>query len=255
VNNNKILVVDDEAPIRDFIEKAFSRIGYSVRSTASGEEALEILEHEYFPVLFIDLGLETMSGFDLCEQIRQDGSDAIIYAITGYAKLLGQHEILEAGFDDCFVKPLRVETLYQAVKEAFEKIEKTANYSTPNKGAIERILIIDDNVRFRTMLGKMLKAEGFEVVEASNGKEGVKRQSEQPADLVITDIIMPKVNGIETMLDIQEIDPNARFIAVSGGGWYGSEIEFDMAKTLGAVTLKKPFERKELLEAIKQLQN
>jgi DNA-binding response OmpR family regulator len=255
VNENKILVVDDEAPIRDILEKAFSRIGYSVRSAASGEEALEILEHEYFPVIFIDLGLETMTGFELCEQIRKDSSDAIIYAITGYAKLLGEHEILEAGFDDCFVKPIKLETLYQAVKDAFEKIEKMANNPTPNNSVIERILIIADDEQFRRVLGKMLEVEGFEVITVSDRDEGVKRQSEQPADLIITDIMMPKKNGIETILDIQEVDPKARFIAVSGRCWYGSSIELDMAKTLGAVSIEKPFKRKELLEAIKQLQN
>ena len=57
--------------------------------------------------MFIDLGLETMNGFELCENIRKNNPDAIIYALTGYAGLFGPQEILEAGFDDYFAKPNR----------------------------------------------------------------------------------------------------------------------------------------------------
>ena len=255
MNENKILIVDDEAAIRVMLKRAFRRVGYSVRSAASGEEALEILEHEYISVMFLDLGLETMSGFDLCERIRKHSPDAVIYAITGYAKLFGQCEIPEAGFDDYFVKPFSVETLYQAASQAFEKIDLLAKIHGPANHVIERILIIDDDDQFRWVLRKILEKEGFEVMEASDGEDGIKRQSEQPADLIITDVIMPKKNGIETMLDIQKTDSKAKFITVSGGGWYGTEIDFDIAQILGAITIEKPFGRGKILEAIKQLQN
>jgi CheY-like chemotaxis protein len=131
VENRKILVVDDEAPYRDMLERAFSRIGVSVCSVATGEEALEVLTREYIPVMFLDLGLETLNGLDLCEQIREDSPYAIIYALTGYTKLFGQQEILEAGFNDSFAKPFRLETLYQAVREAFEKIDQLAKSHNP----------------------------------------------------------------------------------------------------------------------------
>ena len=131
VEKRKILVVDDEAPIRDMLERAFSGIDVSVCSVATGEEALEILTREYIPVMFLDLGLETLNGLDLCEQIREDCPYAIIYALTGYTKLFGQQEILEAGFNDYFTKPFRLDTLYQAVKEAFEKIDQLAKSYNP----------------------------------------------------------------------------------------------------------------------------
>ena len=121
----KILVVDDEQIILDMLGDAFSKVGYSVFLATNADEALEILTQESITLMFIDLGLETMSGFDLCERIRKDNSDAIIYALTGYAEFLGSHEILESGFDDCFAKPIRLKDLYQTVKESFEKLDKT----------------------------------------------------------------------------------------------------------------------------------
>jgi CheY-like chemotaxis protein len=118
-----------------------------------------------------------------------------------------------------------------------------------------RVLVIDDEVQFRMMLRQFLENSGFEVVEAANGYEGVKLFFEEPTDLVISDIIMPEKEGIETVMEIRRRFPNAKVIVVSGGGWYGTDLDFDMAEKLGAITLKKPFELSELSAAIKTLLN
>jgi DNA-binding response OmpR family regulator len=251
MNAKKILVVDDEASIREMFEMAFSRKGYSVGSAATGEEALEILAHEDFPVMYIDLGLETMSGFDLCERIRENDSRAIIYAVTGYAGILGPEEILEAGFNDYFSKPLDFDVLLKSAAAAFEKIDRSAKDSCPI--VVKRILIIDDDESFRKMLRHMLESQGFEVMEACDGEAGIRRQSACPADLIISDIVMPKKEGIETVLTIKEQYPDVKIIVVSGFGWYGNEAEIDLARAMGARTLKKPFKHKELLAIIEQL--
>ena len=121
-------------------------------------------------------------------------------------------------------------------------------------GAV-RVLVIDDEVQFRMILRQFLENSGFEVVEAANGDEGVKLFFEKPADLVISDIIMPGKEGIETVMEIKRQFPNAKVIVVSGGGWYGTDLDFDMAEKLGAVTIKKPFELNELAAAIQTLLN
>lgn len=118
-----------------------------------------------------------------------------------------------------------------------------------------RVLIIDDEVQFRTMLRKFLQSSGYEVAEAGNGEEGIKLFFEKPADMVISDIIMPEKEGIETVMEIKRQFPNAKVIVVSGGGWYGTDLDFDMAEKLGALTLKKPFELQELSDAIQKLLN
>jgi CheY-like chemotaxis protein len=246
----KILVVDDEPIILEMLSDAFGKVGYSVLRSTNAEQAIEILGQETIPVMFIDLGLETMNGFELCEHIRKENPEAIIYALTGYAGLFGSHEIFEAGFDNYFAKPIRLQDLYIAVRESFEKLDRLAYKKT-----IKRILVVDDEEQFRKMLRKTLEQGGYEVVEAADGDEAIKRHFDQPADLIITDIIMPRKEGIETVLEIKEKDPKVKFIVVSGDNWYSSDVEFEIAKTLGAKTLKKPFERKALFEAIKQLQN
>ena len=116
-----------------------------------------------------------------------------------------------------------------------------------------RVLLIDDEVQFRIMLCRFLENSGYEVVEAADGEEGLKLFLEKTADLVISDIIMPEKDGIETVLEIKRRFPKAKIIVVSGGGWYGTDLDFDMAEKLGALTLKKPFELQELADAIQTL--
>ena len=123
VSERKILIVDDEASIREMLEMAFGKAGYLVRLATGAEEALEILRKEYIPVMFIDLGLEKMNGFELCENIRKINPQALIYALTGYAGVFGPREMLEAGFDDYFAKPISLKDIYRAVKESFIKLE------------------------------------------------------------------------------------------------------------------------------------
>jgi CheY-like chemotaxis protein len=117
------------------------------------------------------------------------------------------------------------------------------------------ILLIDDEEPFRSVLRQVLRNAGYDVVEASNGAEGIKYFYEKPADMIITDIIMPEKEGIETIIELKNAYPDVKLIAMSGGGWYGTDIDFDMAKKLGAHTLNKPFALQELLDVVNELLN
>ena len=131
VDEKKILIVDDEDTIREILEKAFCKAGYCVRLATGAKEALEILRNEYIPVIFIDLGLETMNGFELCGHIRKDSPSAFIYALSGNAELFSPHENRGAGFDDYFTKPISINILYKVAKDSFEKIQRLTNKPRP----------------------------------------------------------------------------------------------------------------------------
>ena len=117
-----------------------------------------------------------------------------------------------------------------------------------------RILIIDDDVQILDMLRQTLELKGYEVVDATNGKEGIRLYRENPADLIITDIIMPDKEGIETIIELKRDFPDVKIIAISGGGRIGPEGYLSMAKKLGArYTFSKPVKREELLAAVREL--
>ena len=117
-----------------------------------------------------------------------------------------------------------------------------------------RILIIDDDVQFLKMLRQMLERAGYEIVEASNGKIGIKLFRENPTDLIITDIFMPDKDGLETIMELKQEFPAIKIIAMSGGGQKNEFCYLDIAKIFGVNrSLNKPFERQEILQVIEEL--
>jgi CheY-like chemotaxis protein len=116
------------------------------------------------------------------------------------------------------------------------------------------ILIIDDDVQIRAMLRRILGRAGYEVVEAPDGRQGIRLHRQQPADLIITDIIMPEKEGIETIMELRHDFPGLKILAISGGGREPPDEYLQMAKSFGAQrTLAKPFGPKDLLKAVGEL--
>ena len=114
-----------------------------------------------------------------------------------------------------------------------------------------RILVIDDDNQMREMLRRKLENEGYEVLDASDGNVGMKLLRERDADLVITDIIMPNKEGIETILELKRDFPDVKVIAICGGGRFGPEDYLHLAKGLGVhSTFSKPFKLHDLLGSI-----
>ncbi len=116
-----------------------------------------------------------------------------------------------------------------------------------------RILIIDDEAELRAMLRRMLERAGHEVTEAANGAQGIRLYEQDAPDLIITDIIMPEREGVETIIALRRADPELPIIAISGGGRLAATDFLSMAKKLGARhTLSKPFGHDQLLEAVSE---
>ena len=117
-----------------------------------------------------------------------------------------------------------------------------------------RILVIDDNEMVRDILSDLLEAEGHEVRTATEGRGGLALLADFMADIVITDILMPGQEGIETIQELRASNPETKIVAISGGGTrYGLSF-LDMAEKLGAhATLSKPIDAKELAAVVERL--
>ncbi|MHC4972422.1 MAG: response regulator [Planctomycetota bacterium] len=113
-----------------------------------------------------------------------------------------------------------------------------------------RILVVDDEDVVRSLLKTILKHDGHEVVEACDGNEAIGIHKDDPADLVIVDLVMPKKHGLDTILEMREHHPKTRFIVMTGAlpSLLDSE---NMATMLGnALTLAKPMTPPDLLQAV-----
>ena len=120
------------------------------------------------------------------------------------------------------------------------------------------ILIVDDDPQIRELLSIMLGHDKHTVSVAEDGEAAIKSYKSHKPDLVITDILMPKKDGIDMICELVGLDPNIPVIAMSGGrgAMLTSEFNLDSAKLIGAkVILKKPFTLIQLQEAIKEVMN
>ncbi|MBU1699657.1 MAG: response regulator [Candidatus Eisenbacteria bacterium] len=117
-----------------------------------------------------------------------------------------------------------------------------------------RILVVDDDNQVRSMLRLTLEREGYEIVEAADGFEAIQLFRENPFDLIITDIIMPGLEGFETIQRLRAESPDVKIIAISGGGRLAPEGYLEVAENLGALkALTKPVDHDELLATVREL--
>jgi len=118
------------------------------------------------------------------------------------------------------------------------------------------ILLVDDHAEFLAVQRELLEDAGHTVVTASDGFKALAAVEARNFDLVITDIIMPGKEGIETIVELRRRYPLLKIIAMSGGGRVGAMSYLEMAEKLGAIlTLEKPFNRAVLIEAVTTVLN
>lgn len=119
---------------------------------------------------------------------------------------------------------------------------------------VASILLIDDDLLVRSTLEDTLMSAGFKVVTAANGSYAENMMKGNPVDLVITDIMMPHVDGIETIRRLRETHGAVKILAISGGGPNLGTGLLDLARKIGADrSLPKPFMPNDLLNAVREM--
>ena len=116
-----------------------------------------------------------------------------------------------------------------------------------------RVLVLDDEEDVRNVLMRALQRAGHQALGAENGREGLRIAKAEPIDLVVTDLVMPEVDGLEFMQQLAHLRPGIPVIAISGGGVWDARSLLEVAGTLGAIrTLSKPFELADFLSLVEQ---
>lgn len=125
----------------------------------------------------------------------------------------------------------------------------------PERSAgLSKILVIDDNELVREMVSATLDTAGHEVRHAADGEEGLRIQDEYQADVVVTDMVMPVLDGVETIRRMKRMSPPPAIIAISGSGHLGADSHLRLARQCGAdAILPKPVQRQALLAAVQQI--
>jgi two-component system, response regulator, stage 0 sporulation protein F len=120
---------------------------------------------------------------------------------------------------------------------------------------VARILVIDDDAEIRHLIRRILEKEDHEVLDAPNGKIGVELYEQKVPDVIITDMVMPEMEGAETIVNIRSRCLDAKIIAISGGSdFVGAPTCLRVGEVVGAMrTLSKPFTHAEIREAVREV--
>ena len=236
-----ILVVEDQTEVRRLVQAILRQNGYRILEAADGTEALSLCEcyDGAIHLTITDVVMPGMNGREVADRmLRMRPAMKVLY-ISGYsADVLAPQGVLapEVAY---LAKPFTPADLSRKIREVL------------GERVTGRILVVDDDAAVRTLLSRLLTDTGYEVFEASDGHAGLKIAAERPVDVVITDLVMPEGEGLETIPKLRALHPQTRILAISGafGGQY-----LKAAQLLGAdYALAKPVDREELVGAIQDL--
>lgn len=119
---------------------------------------------------------------------------------------------------------------------------------------MSRILVVEDDQQVRELIVEMLKRSGHEVRVAEDGNAALRLLDAETIDLIITDLIMPEMEGMQTIRELRKRDPQVPLIAMSGGGRVNADDYLETALLMGANhSLRKPFTRSDLIDAVEGL--
>jgi PAS domain S-box-containing protein len=237
-----VLVVEDQAEVGKYVSAALRTFGYQVIQVESAAEALAVCqrESERIDLVLTDVVMPNFSGPELAGWLKDLGPAIKVLFMSGYTDAAIVHRgFLEAGVE--FIqKPFSPDQLAVKVREVLGAPKSTA-----------RILVADDEAGIRGYLRATLERAGYEVTEAADGRQALKEARKGGVDLVITDLVMPEQEGIETIRALRKEMPGIGIIAISGA--FGGQF-LEAARILGAdASLGKPVSAELLLAKVAEV--
>jgi len=249
----KILIVEDEEVLLNVLKNKLQKEGFDVLSAKDGEEGLEVIGNEKPDLVLLDILMPKMSGIEVLKKLKEQGTldnlPVIILSNSGQPSEI--KEAKELGVKDCLIKaefdPQEVvDKIRKYIPEEesnLDVVENNTKETDSNHDAQEianqinsdnfRVLVVEDDLFLRGLMSQKLVREGFEVIEAVDGEEGLKMVSEKQPHIVLLDLILPGIGGFEVLQKIRQ-DENIGGIPVLILSNLGQKDDLDKAKKLGA---------------------
>lgn len=234
ISKKKIMLVDDEEVIHNVIKNALKGDKYEIFSMYEGDSAIRDISKIKPDLVITDITMPGKDGLQVCMEIKSN-SDTVgipVMIVSAHA----DDQIIEKGFnagaDEYITKPFSMEELVSKVESVLSE--------TLNKRK-EKILIVDDSPTVISVLKNGISKEGFTVITASDGDDGLQKALIELPDIIISDIEMPKMNGFEfcKQVKVNQITKHIPFVALTSKGSRGAR---GLGKRAGInAYLLKPF--------------
>ena len=258
-----ILVVEDHEEVRRLAVDVLRAHGYEVLEARDGAEGIACLEARGGDVdlLLTDVIMPRMSGRDVAEALRQRAPRMGVLYMSGYTDTAIDRDGTPASGLQFLSKPFTPAELLQRVRDVLAAgspagpersaqimTPQTSDTDAPNSSGPQRIVVADDEPGLRLLLAATLSGAGYEVLQASNGLEALRLCETGRVDLLLTDLVMPDHEGLETIRKMRQQQPDIPIVAMSGafdGGF------LEVARAMGAsAVLQKPFTPPQVLDVV-----
>ncbi len=233
-----ILVVDDNEDLLDTFSMILKRQGFCVETADNGASAVNKFREHNFDVTLMDIVMPEMNGVEAFRKIRELDPEASVILMTAYSEEELIQMAKEEGARKVINKPIRIDQLIELIQEA---------------AADQPILIVDDDADICQTLTKVLKSQGYQVLTAGSGEEAIQIARENSCQIAFIDVKLPKIDGLETLLRLKDINPGILPIMMTG---FRNEVKeaVDKAQEASAITcLYKPFDPARAADLVRRI--
>lgn len=265
----RVLVVDDNYSNRKILFDILK--GWKMRPTltADGFEALKAIKeakmrNESYPLILLDGQMPEMDGFQLAENIKSEnnGTNPAIIMLTSAGQRGDARRCRELGISAYLMKPVKHFDLLETISETLSTREREEDnpelitrYTIEEKRSKMKILLVEDNSVNRKFITSLLKKRGYIILEAFNGREAVEAFNSEELDLILMDIQMPEMDGVEATGAIRKIEEGTGshipIIAMTAHAMKGDRERFLQEGMDGYIS--KPVQVNELLNTINEI--
>ena len=204
LRNENILIVDDNINLAKTMTFILKRKGYGVTTAKDGLEAIVKVKEKHFDIIFMDIKMPIMNGVETYKEIKEIDKQVVVIMMTAYSVDELIQEALKEGAYGILYKPLDIKKTLSIIDELSEK----------EQGGF--ILLVDDDLGFCITLKNILAKKSYTVGIAHTGEESITMIQEKPYDIILIDMKLPTINGLETYLRIKKINPKVVVIIITG---------------------------------------
>ncbi|HLB50710.1 MAG TPA: response regulator [Patescibacteria group bacterium] len=243
----KILLVEDDPMIGEIYERKFSSAGFDVKRAVSGKQVLQFAGEEPFDLVLLDIILPGMNGLDVLKELKKSGNYDARMKVFIFSNLNAREEqdkAFENGADGFIPKtkysPSELVMEVQRILQEYGEMAKNelrhanGNAEKGEENGRKKILLIEDEEIFMEMFGRKLEDEGYRVTFARNGAWGVKEALANDFDLIVMDMMMPAMSGMEMLMQLKKEEKvkNIPVIVLSASA---TDEEIQAVRDLGVV--------------------
>jgi len=211
---SKILVVDDEESIRLSCYRLLTNDGHQVITAERGEQMLPMIMAQESDLVLLDIRLPDSDGISLLKSIPKEAQTAaVIY--SAYIDQNLEKTAYAAGAVEVLRKDIGSAKFREQINKVLAAKEQLSMKNSEDKKT-RKILIVDDEESIRNVLAEFFDSKGFKTLTAENGKEALTLVEKEHPSAVLLDVMMPVMDGIETLNKIRAIDPKVGVVMITG---------------------------------------